>query len=222
MGKTRGFTLVELLVVMVASAVVITASSCMYAFIMQRVAADAAESSLHLQADSLDQEFQRVLQISTSATIVTVNGASCLKCAIPAGGTDENLDNVVDNAVPSSVSAAGINTYTANQWVWFYMGDATGAPSATGTQLWRAVLSSSGTTPSNLNKDSSWSLQNGNPRFKLLESFAATCNATAETTTVTCTFSSLTRADRVGTSESMTNEVTRIAISRTYFWGDPR
>ncbi len=212
----------ELMVVTVAGSVVLIAAAGMYAYIMSRLSADASESTLFLQSSTLDSEIQRVVQVSSSVSIVTVGGFSCLKCAVPSGGTDKNLDGVVDNAIPSSVDSSGNNTYAANRWVWFYMGDSSGNPSASGTQLWRAVVTSSSTTPSSANKDSNWSLVNGNPRFNLVESFSATVNSTAETATVTCTLSALTRADRVGTGESMSGNVTRISTSRTYFWGDPR
>ncbi|HVT14052.1 MAG TPA: prepilin-type N-terminal cleavage/methylation domain-containing protein [Fimbriimonadaceae bacterium] len=222
MARRCGFTLMELMVVTVASSAVLIAVAGMYAYIMSRLSADASESTLFLQSATLDSEIQRVVQVSSSVSIVTVGGFNCLKCAVPSGGTDKNLDGVVDNAMPNSVDSSGNNAYTANRWVWFYMGDASGNPSSSGTQLWRAVLTSSSSIPSGSNKDSGWSLSNGNPRFNLVESFSATVNPTAETATVTCTFSALTRADRVGTGESMVGNVTRITTSRTYFWGDPR
>lgn len=214
--KRRGFSLLELTVVLVASGFVIGGGASLYSFVMSRTAAGGASGAALLQATQLADELTVRIRNSVGCDIVSMGGAgNALRVQLGSAGTDRDGDGLVDIVAPNSVAGDGTENYNAGTRLYYYWGDTAGLPSATGTVFWR------GRAPNDslfsIDTDPNWSLWKGSARWNLIESVTYSVDQAKEQVTITVVASSLNRAERKAGAAS-SSESARTTVTRTVFW----
>lgn len=216
MCRRRGLSLAELMISAVMVVVLTAASASLYLYATKRVAAQGAESAVQMQANMLATEIMKMVGQAKSCKIVTSGPNTALVCQMPATGTDEDFDGVLDHFVPDG-SSGGKEIFNTGVHVWFYMSDNTGTWGVSGTRIWRAVVNGSG-SPGPGDKDVNWTrYYGGDLKWKLIDSVTFTVDPVAQVTSFTIEASSLNRADRSATTDANAPG-SRFKATWTAFW----
>lgn len=193
--RRRGTTLVELTLGMVMVVVLTFATTSLYSYSTRRVAAEGADSGVQIQANQCATEIAKMVSQAKVCSVVTKGQARALVCEMPATGTDEDADGILDHFVPDG-SSRGKEVFNTGFYVWFYMSNDSGEWGQPGTKLWRAVVYSAN-PPLAGDVDQKWNTYYGSGyRWNLIDRLDFTCDALKQLTNYTITASSLNRADR--------------------------
>lgn len=220
MSRSRGVTLVELMVGVVMVVILTAATASLYLFTTKRVAAQGAESAVQIQANQLATEINKMVSQAKNCRIVTSGTCTALVCEMPASGTDEDYDGLLDHFVPDG-SSGGKEIYNTGKYVWFYMSDSTGAWGTDGNKIWRAIMSTN-SAPGLGDRDVAWTkYYGGNPKWTLIDDVTFTFDPLKQTTTFTISASSLNRNERSQTTD-VNSPGTTFTTSWTTFWQNYR
>jgi prepilin-type N-terminal cleavage/methylation domain-containing protein len=214
----RGFTMIEMTLVMALSALILGAVACLYSFTTTRAGTAVASAACQAQAIVVMNEITKIVDMSNICSITTIGANSALTCIVPSKTTDFDGDGYPDWATPSSASRRGFDKWGQGYHIYFYTSDATGTPANTGPYIWRAKRSD-WNTPTVTDSDQNWSLYYaGNVRYPLITSVTFSVNSVLRTVTINVRASDLRRADRSATAADAANLQSSISLTRTVYW----
>ena len=204
--------------VLTLTAMVLGVMATLYGFAMSRLAHATATFATTSDAVWAADVIEATVRDSSSCSIVSVSGRSCLKCVLPLTETDRDSDGFADRYNPLGVTRRGWEKWgNSGKRIWFYQGSEAGTPSSTGTILFRAKRSDD-TTPSGSDIDNEFTYAtDARLRRPLISNFTASVNSSNRTVTFTISTSSLTRDERSHGTESSNNYYTH-SETRTVAW----
>jgi competence protein ComGC len=195
MSLKRGVTLIELMVGVVMVVVLTFATADLFLFSTKRVSAQGADSAVQMQVSQLASEILKMTSQAKNCQLAFKNGNTALVCEMPATGTDQDFDGVLDHFTPDG-SVGGKEIFNTGFYVWFYMSDSSGAWGTTGNQIWRAVVYSNN-PPGPADVDQKWETYYGGAmKWILIDNVTFTVDPVTQTDTFTISASSLARSDR--------------------------
>src|SRR3954466_2307673 len=173
MSRRRAVTLVELMVGMVMVVVLTFATTSLYTYATKRVSAQSAESAVQMQTNQLAIELNKMVSQAKTCHIAVNGAATALVCEMPASGTDQDFDGVLDHFVPDG-SVGGKEVYNTGFYVWFYMSDSSGVWGYSGSYMWRAIANTAA-SPGPANVDAGWSkYYGGTDKWRLIDNVTFT------------------------------------------------
>ncbi|MFY9234519.1 MAG: prepilin-type N-terminal cleavage/methylation domain-containing protein [Fimbriimonadaceae bacterium] len=215
MKRRAGFTLVEVLLTSIISAITVGSMAMVYNFSATRTAMAFANNSATIQMQTLSRELDDTISRATSSTVITVGGSVGLKSVMPATEADTDGDGTNDSYSPVSM-AGGAPKWGTGKRVWFYMSNATGNFLTPGTILWKAERNDDA-YPTGANTDASFTYISGSsiPRFGLIDTITWATNATDKTVTYTVRANSLARGDRKSATAYTTDSARAQVVNLT-------
>ena len=216
--RRRGFTLIEISLVMALTATILGAVAALYSFTTARAGVAVASAASQAQAIVAVDEIAKIVDISNICSITTIGTNSVLTCILPANVVDFDGDGYPEYAKPSSANRRGFEKWGQGLHIYFYMSDTSGNPAITGTILWRAKRSD-WATPTSTDADSKWALYAGtSARYPLITSATFSVSGVNHSVTVTIQASALRRADRSAAAGDSASLQSSISLSRTVYW----
>lgn len=214
----RGFTIIEMLLVVGMTSMVMGAMCALYAFCVTRLnhvvsAYDATSTTTRIL-----EQIDRVVQNCNSCAATAVGSKPALVCTVGSSAMDSNADNAPDNINPVRVTRRGSEVYGSNNRVWFYFTNATGTYNTAGDFFVMAVVSGS-STPTNA--DIYWNFskdEQGRNRFAGLSSITFTVNSD-NTVTTQVVASSATKNQSASTTEDAALTEAYTGSRRTFLTG---
>ena len=216
----RGFTLVELLVVIGVSSIVLGGLGTLYCYTMGQLGDSLAEMTSTDQATTAFRDMKASVGNAVLCETKVVNGIVALRCKMPSVEIDLNGDGVADSYAPASLDKKGLERYAVGKRVWYYMADSTGLFGTTGTILWRAVVATD-SNPAAADRDLAWTYlysRTTSPRFPLVTGFAPTVDATNRLVTLDLSAESADYADRKAVTSDGAARRRGIRLLSKVFW----
>ena len=222
----RGFSLVELLIVVTLSALVLGVTVSLYGFSMTRLAQNGSRYATEDQARKLLDEMESVVRDSTNVSIVTSGTNTGLKCTLAqqsfrSATSTSTGSKVTASADPIGVTKRGFDKHGTGKRIWFYMAASPGAFGTSGTNYYRAERNDD-SNPTATDVVTNFTTYSGSTsqRFPLVTSMAYTLDSTNKTVSLTVTARSLWRDERTGSTgdkQSQTFTETRTIGWRHWF-----
>jgi prepilin-type N-terminal cleavage/methylation domain-containing protein len=218
----RGFSIVELMIVVILSALVLGVTVSLYGFSMTRLAQGSSRFSTEDQARKLLDEIESVLRDSVSVSTVTSGSVTGLKCVLAqqsnrSASITSTSSKLASSADPIGVTKRGYDKHGTGKRVWFYMGSSTGAFGTSGTTCWRAERNDD-TNPTTTDVIANFTNFTGssNQRFPLVTSISFSIDSTNKTATVTVASRMLWRDERTGSATEKQSQT--FTETRTIGW----
>lgn len=222
--KTKGFTFVELLVVIGIGSIVLGALGFLYTFTARQTSGALAEMLSTDQATTAANEIDDVIRNSFVCVERTKNGLSGLRCTLPSLSVDRDSDGTADSYRPAALDKFGREDFAPGTRVWFYFSDATGAFGTAGPILWRATRNDD-SDPIAAGGDADWTYQYGvagKPRFPLVSAFSVEVDANSKLVTFTLTAESADYADHKPAASDRAAQRRGLSIVRAVYWENSR
>jgi Tfp pilus assembly protein PilV len=220
MSKRSGFSIIEVLLAAVLTAVVLGALTSVYSFAARTASNAAASANATRQAQMLGNEIAKVVRNAVQCDVIVGSGNTGLRCTMPANGVDVDGDGYLDTYSPQRISKRGLEKWGKGNRVWFYMANSTGDFSKPGTIVWRAQRIDD-SPPTSSDCDSKWAYYYGSSklRWDITEALTFSVDSANQLTSFSVTCSQLARADRMAkTSDVNSGSGYRTTLSRTIFW----
>ena len=220
----RGFTLVELLVVIGVSSIVLGGLGALYGHVAAQMGEAVAAMATTDQATTALRDVEWSVRNALLCETRTLNGATALRCKMPSAKVDLDGDGNPDSYAPSSLDKFGREGYAVGERVWYYLADGTGTFGTSGGTLWRAVMTSDA-NPTAASRDLAWTFlyrRTTSPRFPLVTEFSATVDAETRLVSLTLAAESVARAERRPASGEAAGARRGIRLSSQIFWGNWR
>lgn len=222
MIKRRAFTLVETLLASVLTAIVVGALISLYTLVATRTVRAYSESLAIWQSSKVADTISAYVSNAVEVAVVNVNGVSCLKCTMPDLGKYPNGSGRFDLYEPNAVIGLSAEQFNPGSRVWFYLGDASGNPSAIGTHVHKAVRSDEA-NPGPGDLDTAWEQYPGSTgrRWTLVSSATFLYNATYRYVTFSVSANTMSFGERqaVGTTATANRydiTITRRVLARNF------
>lgn len=219
----RGFSLIELMLVITLTALTIGVTVSLYGYSVNRLSQATARYASVDQVRKLQDEIASVIRDSVAATVVNTANGPALRCTLAfeskkgTTSTGGATNKVADTAEPIAVTRRGYEKHGSGKRIWFYLADGNGTFGSIGTHAWRAERTDDSTpTPGDL--VTSWRNHPGtsNPRFDLITSVGFVVNSTLRTVAVTVAGRSLWRDERTGSTSDKASQA--FSETRTTGW----
>jgi prepilin-type N-terminal cleavage/methylation domain-containing protein len=164
MKKRNGFSLIEMLVTLVAGTVVIVTTASLYGFIALRASDSVSQYNAINDLQVLYGELGDHVSHAVSAEIVTFGERDALKLTMPVNGVDKDDDGIFDTWNIIDVNSMNREVWGVGIRLWYYTADITGNPNSEGRYVFRAIRNDDLTiTTSDI--DRQWSfVEAGHPR----------------------------------------------------------
>lgn len=216
--RQRGFTLVEMMVVLGVASIVLLGLGLLYTTTMSQLGDAAGEMAATDQASTAFADMEFSVRNAVVCDMVTLNGVTALRCRLPSVGVDLNGDGVPESYAPATLDKFGLEHYALGTRVWYYLSDATGAFGTAGTILWRANVATDA-NPATGDRDLAWTLVNGvSPRFTLVTGFTPTIDATNDLVTLDLATESADYAVRQAAASDTAAHRRGIHLTAQAFW----
>ncbi|GEM_PF-1554268 len=216
----RGFTLVELLIVIGVGSIVLGALGALYTYAMAQTGDGLAELLATDQATTAARDMEWNVRNAVLCEVVTKNGIKALRCKMPSLGVDLNGDGQPDSYRPATLNKQGLERFALGTRVWYYLSNATGTFGTTGTILWRAQTAGDA-APTTAELDKAWTYLYANaasPRFPLVAALDFSVDATNRLATLDLTATCADYAERRPTASDSTARQRGIRLVRRIFW----
>ena len=217
---TRGFTIVELLIVIGVASLVLAGLGTLYCATMRGIGDAAAEMAATDQASTAFADMEFSVRDAVVCDAPTLNGVVALRCKMPSVPVDLNGDGLPESYAPASLDKYGAERYALGSRVWYYLANATGTFGTTGPILWRAVVADDG-NPSSTTLDLNWTFQYGQanaPRFPLVAAFAPTIDATNDLVTLDLTATGVDYASHGASASDASAQQRGVHLVAQAFW----
>lgn len=222
MTSRRAFTLVELMMVTAITAVIVGTLGSLFVFVSTKASQSLSKNGVLLQTQALSEAFEQTFSQARSCQVVAVrSGVNGIRCQLPATGTDQDGDGVIDKYSGNWVGPTGREGYGEGLRVWYYMSDNTGLPASAvvkGGKVWRAFTSGN-SLPTGGEVDTKFAFYYGNtaqPKWNFIDSIEFTVNADG-TVGYTIKSSKLFRAERAAATSDAASTKTQLILNRTVY-----
>ncbi len=218
-NKRSGFTLVEMVLASVITAIIMGALTAIYANMASTTARSLAKANVLLQTETLLEDMEVVASQASVIQVVAFGGRTAMKCTMPLNGADTNNDGVLDTFTPDSVSRRQIPKYNRGLRIWYYQADATGDPNVDGTVMWKATRPDD-SNPTTSDVLSSWtSYYGGANRWPLIDTVTFSIEPDLKSVRMIVRGSSLTRAEQAaGAAAVADRDTVVISLQRKVMW----
>lgn len=216
----KGFTLVELLVVIGVASIVLGALGTLYCYVMAQIGDATAEMTATDQATTAFRDMEATVRDAVLCEARTLNGVVALRCKMPNEEVDLNGDGIAESYAPSSIDKLGLEKYALGKRVWYYLSNSTGTFGSPGSILWRAVVAGDA-NPGAADRDLAWTFRYGQtnaPRFPLVTTFSVAVNATNRVVTLDLAAESADYADRKASTNDALSRRRGIRLTSGVFW----
>ncbi len=176
MGRSRAFTLIEMVIVTALSSVTISVGVMAYSFVMRETAAVAAQASVNIQiAEAIERMRPTIEDAFSCSPAAIANGQPGLLCTMP--------DTIISGVyAPWRVDAFGKAKFQAGSKVLFYISDSTGSQLVPGDTLWKATAPAGSVV---YTIDTAWSTYySGAPRVQGIWGFLPVIDGVSKTVTL--------------------------------------
>lgn len=219
MRRSRGTTLVEVMLATVLSVILIGALVLVYGFVVLQSSRAFASASVLNQAELAATEIGDYVRNSKRCSIVQSGTKQALVCLMPLKSVDKNNDGRGDEFDPDKVAGLSIPEYGDGQRVWFYLGDPAKDFGAEGTILCKAIRNDDAVaTSTDVLKSWSFYYDRTVSRWNLISGFTFSVDPSAATTTFTIRASTLARAERQPDVSTPNMDRYDHTITRTIHW----
>ena len=217
---TRGFTLVELLVVLGVSTIVLGGLGTLYGFTMRQTGGTLAELAAADQSTTAAKTIEWSVRNAVLCETKTKNGVVALRCTLPSLGVTLNDPQNPASYRGATVDKFGRQRYEAGSRVWFYTSNATGVYGTAGTTLWRAVRSDDADATA-ADRDLAFTYdyaRTATPRFPLVTAFTVSVDATTLLVTFGLSAEGVDYAGHVAAASDAASRRRGVTIARQAFW----
>jgi hypothetical protein len=220
MHRLRGATLIEMVFTLSLTAMVITTTVTLYAFVAIRSGDSITKYNSFQQTKDLMGAISDVASNAISCTNVSIGSVTALKCTMPNTGTDRDRDGLLDTYDPAGVYKTLKEYYSPGKRIWFIPSTSPFALGSSGKFWYRAYRDDDSNIISD-NVDAKWSYLTGTtPRCYIPGTVTFVQTPSLLTTNVQIALDPSTSPNSAvkGFSGNQGNKLPAITLNRRFFW----
>lgn len=130
--------MIEMLLVIAMTSLIVGTVGAVYIYTAERLRYGYADYRTQREAEYGLDVVDSTISRAQTCVLTAANGASCLKCTMPASCSDNNGDGILDACQPASINRRSYERWGNGYRVWFFLSDTTGAVGNAGSTLWMA------------------------------------------------------------------------------------
>lgn len=210
----RGFTMIEMMIVVTLTAMIVGVVASLFAFTSYRLSDSFTQSLVIDQATTVANDIEKTVRNATNCTVR--DAGATLVCTMPKTGIDSDGDGYDDTFYPDKTNNKGIEVYSNGDQCWYFNSDANGLYGTGAGMVWKADSTGPGSPAQADNNHAFMRHRGGALRNPLVRSVTFDVNVPSKT--VTFTVLSAARMGSTSADTSDTKNSRTISITRSVVW----